>query len=203
MKLNKNNVLNYFISNFYQPISEKIEKQQKDYGLSRIHSHRHISRCIIYSDWFCDFLAINEPKERLKLYFAIAFHDIGRLGELEDVWENQSYEIYINYIFGVKLDKKIFDKNNELVITKSKSILSDIIHDVDCLDIMRSGTGRGGIMGFDKNYLNLFKEQPYLQDRLISGAWQLINYTDSEENDNVDCLKFINEKIKNEWTITI
>ena len=98
---------------------------------------------------------------------------------------------------------KIFDKNNELVITKSKSILSDIIHDVDCLDIMRSGTGRGGIMGFDKNYLNLFKEQPYLQDRLISGAWQLINYTDSEENDNVDCLKFINEKIKNEWTITI
>jgi hypothetical protein len=68
---------------------------------------------------------------------------------------------------------------------------------------MRSGTGRGGIMGFDKNYLNLFKTEPYLQDRLVSGAWQLINLSDAEELDNVDCLKNINEKLKNEWQITI
>jgi hypothetical protein len=199
------NELDYFIKNYYPIIAEKIENQQQTYALARIHSHRHISRCIIYADWYCNFLAINDKKERLKLYLAIAFHDIGRQGELEDVWENQSYEIYLDYIFNtIKIDKKIVNNNKELLINKyDKSVLNDIIHDVDCLDIMRSGTGRGGIMGFDKNYLNLFKEQPYLQDRLISGAWQLINLSDSEEFDNVDCLKNINNKLKNEWQITI
>jgi hypothetical protein len=198
-------MIDYFIRNYYPTIAGKIERQQQTHGLARIHSHRHISRCIIYSDWYCNFLGINDKKERLKLYIAIAFHDIGRQGELEDVWENQSYEIYLDYIFNtIKIDKKIVNNNKELLINKyDKSVLNDIIHDVDCLDIMRSGTGRGGIMGFDKNYLNLFKTEPYLQDRLVSGAWQLINLSDAEELDNVDCLKNINEKLKNEWQITI
>ena len=198
-------MLDIFIRNYYPAIAEKIEKQQQTYGLARIHSHRHISRCIIYSDWYCNFLVIKDQKERLKLYVAIAFHDIGRQGELQDVWENLSYEIYVDYLFNViKVDKKIVNNGKELFINKyDKSVLNDIIHDVDCLDIMRSGAGRGGIMGFDKNYLSLFKEQPYLQDRLISGAWQLINLCDSDEYDNLDCLKTINNKIKNEWQITI
>jgi hypothetical protein len=198
-------MLDYFIKNIYPKIAEKIENQQTTHGLARIHSHRHISRCIIYSDWYCNFLGIKDQKERLKVYLAIAFHDIGRQGELEDVWENQSYEIYLDYVFNVlKVDKKIVKDNKELMLNKyTKSTLNDIIHDVDCLDIMRSGTGRGGIMGFDKNYLTLFKEQPYLQDRLISGAWQLINLSDSEELDNVDCLKTINQKMKSEWQITV
>jgi hypothetical protein len=176
-------MLEKFINQYYPAIAHKIEQQQIQYGLSRIHSHRHISRCIIYADWYCDFLGIKDKKEILKLYIAIAFHDIGRQGELQDVWENQSYEIYVNYLFNeIKVDKKIVNNSKELFINKyHKSVLNDIIHDVDCLDIMRSGTGRGGIMGFDKNYLNLFKEQPYLQDRLISGAWKLINISDSDE----------------------
>lgn len=198
-------MLDYFIKNIYPEIAVKIENQQIRHGLARIHSHRHISRCIIYADWYCDFLAIKDKKERLKLYLAIAFHDIGRMGELEDVWENLSFEIYIDYVFNVlKVDKKIVKDSKELMLNKyTKSTLNDIIHDVDCLDIIRSGTGRGGIMGFDKNYLTLFKEQPYLQDRLISGAWQLINLSDSEELDNVDCLKTINQKMKSEWQITV
>jgi hypothetical protein len=198
-------MLEQFIKTYYPAIADKIEKQQNTYGLARIHSHRHISRCIIYADWYCKFLGIQDKKERLKLYIAIAFHDIGRQFELEDVWENQSYEIYVNYLFSViKVDKKIVNNAKELFINKyEKSVLNDIIHDVDCLDIMRSGTGKGGIMGFDKNYLNLFKEQPYLQDRLISGAWQLINLSDADEFDNVNCLKIVNQKIKDEWQITI
>jgi len=197
-------MLDIFIRNYYPAISEKIENQQIKYGLARIHGHRHISRCVIYADWYCNFLGINDPKEKLKLYMAIGFHDIGRQGELEDVWENQSYQIYLEYINKLKIDKKIVNENKELIINKyAKSTLNDIIHDVDCLDIMRSGTGRGGIMGFDKNYLNLFKEQPYLQDRLVSGAWQLINLCDSDEFENVNCLKLINQKIKTEWRLTI
>jgi hypothetical protein len=197
-------MLDTFIRDYYPAIAEKIETQQTTYGLARIHSHRHISRCIIYSDWYCSFLGIKDPKERFKLYIYVSFHDIGREGELEDVWENKSYEIYLDYIKNIKVDKKIVKDNKDLIINKyAKSTLNDILHDVDCLDIMRSGTGRGGIMGFDKNYLTLFKDQVYLQDRLISGAWGLINLSDLEEYDNVDCLKIMNRKLKKEWEIMI
>jgi hypothetical protein len=198
-------MLEKFINQYYPAIAHKIEQQQIQYGLSRIHSHRHISRCIIYADWYCNFLGINDKKERLKLYIAVAFHDIGRQGELQDVWENQSYEIYVNYLFNeIKVDRNIVNNGKELFVNKyHKSVLNDIVHDVDCLDIMRSGTGRGGVMGFDKNYLNLFKEQTYLQDRLISAAWKLITLSDADEFDNVNCLKTLNQKNKEEWQIVI
>lgn len=183
--------LEYFIIHQYPYISEKIERQQIDYGLARIHSHRHISRCIIYADWYADLIGIDKNSiDRLRLYFAISFHDIGRKGELEDVWEGESKNIYLEYLKSVKIDSQIVNDTNELVI-KDDSFLWDIIHDVDCLDIMRSGTGRGGIMGFNRDYLTLFKNDLSKQEKIITNAWRLINMTDDIEYDNVDCLKNI------------
>ena len=78
-------MLEKFIEQYYPAISDRIEQQQITYGLARIHSHRHISRCIIYSDWYADLLNIGKDSiERMQLYFAIGFHDIGRQGELEE-----------------------------------------------------------------------------------------------------------------------
>ena len=184
-------MLEQFIEQYYPAIADKIEQQQITYGLARIHSHRHISRCIIFSDWYADL--INIPKEderRMQLYFAIAFHDIGREGELEDVWEAKSKQMYADYLKELNIDK--YNVNNNL-------ILSHIIHDVDCLDIMRSGAGRGGIMGFDRNYLILFRENIYLQEKMISNAWSLINLTDSDYFENNDCLKKICDLKFNQW----
>ena len=184
-------MLEYFINNYYPAIAEKIEQQQITYGLARIHSHRHISRCIIYSDWYADLFNIGkEDIERMKLYFALAFHDIGREGELEDVWEGKSKQIHSDYLSELKIDK--YQVNDNL-------ILSHIIHDVDCLDIMRSGAGRGGIMGFDKNYLILFRENTFMQDKMISNAWDLINLTDGDYFENKHCLKRIIDLKFNEW----
>jgi hypothetical protein len=195
--------LQHFIYYYYDDIAKKIEQQQVDYGLARIHSHRHISRCIIYSDWFCDILNIPKDSiERLKLYLAISLHDIGREGELEDVWESKSKYIYKEYVSNI-VDKNDVNKEGLLIDYENDKILSDIIHDVDCLDIMRYGTGRGGIMGFDKKYLRLMKDNPYLQDTFISTAWQLINYTDDINFDNIKCLKDIYLKNTCEWKIGI
>jgi hypothetical protein len=197
-------MLYYFIKNYYSEIAEKIENQQIQFGLARIHSHRHISRCIIYSDWYANLLNISSYSvDRLKLYFLASMHDIGREGELVDVWENKSYQIYLEHLSKIKIDKSKVNNNEELIIFKNNNILSDILHDVDCLDIMRSGTGRGGIMGFQKSYLNLFKDNSFIQDKMVSDAWQLINLTDGMEYENKDCLKTIYEKNKNEWKIAI
>jgi hypothetical protein len=54
-------------------------------------------------------------------------------------------------------------------------------------------------MGFDKKYLNLFKENVFLQDKIISNAWQLINNSDSIEYDTKECLKMIHELNLNKW----
>ena len=178
-----------FIETYYPKIAEKIEQQQITYGLARIHSHRHISRCIIFSDWYCNLLNIDSI-DRMKLYFAISFHDIGREGELEDVWEAKSKQMHLDY-----LKENNIDKYN---VNDSK-LLNDIIHDVDCLDIMRSGAGRGGIMGFDKNYLILFRENTFIQDKIISNAWNLINLTDGDFFENKHCLKRIFDLKFNEW----
>lgn len=180
-------MLKEFIDTYYPPIAEIIEQQQIEYGLARIHSHRHISRCIIYSNWYSDLMNLDDT-QKMQLYFAIAFHDIGRKGELEDVWEGKSKEIYLLYMKENKLDKYVVNEDK---------ILNDIIHDVDCLDIMRSGTGRGGIMGFDRNYLNLLKDDLHLQGKIISDAWTLISLSDAEENDNVNCLSFMYNNFKN------
>jgi hypothetical protein len=183
-------MLNQFLELHYPYISEKIEWQQNQYGLARIHSHRHISRCIIYSDWYADLMNIGkEDIQRMQLYLAIGFHDIGREGELEDVWESKSKDIYMGYLKDMNID-------NYAVNSK---LLQEIIHDVDCLDIMRSGAGRGGIFGFDRNYLYLLKEQPTLQEKMIGNAWNLINLTDSLYFENKDCLKMICDLKFNEW----
>lgn len=192
-------MLEYFIKEHFPRISEKIEQQQITYGLARIHSHRHISRCIIYGDWYLDIIGIEKDSiNRLRLYFAIAFHDIGREGELEDVWEGKSRQMYIDYLSSLIIDKKVVNNNEDLIINEN-SFLSDVIHDVDCLDIMRSGTGRGGIMGFDKNYLILFKENTSIQNKIISNAWNLINLTDGDYFENKHCLKRIFDLKFNEW----
>jgi hypothetical protein len=203
--MDKNNPLEYFIANYYPEISQLIERQQTTYNLARIHSHRHISRCIIYSDWYCNMLGINGAIQRIKIYLAIAFHDIGRMGELEDLWENQSYEIYVNYIFNsLKVPKHIAENNRDLIIDKyEKTTINDIIHDVDCLDIMRLGTGRGGIMGFDKKYLRLFVDSIHIQEQFQNNAWNLICLTDSINFDNTDCLQNIYSKNKDIWKIAV
>lgn len=180
-----------FIETYYPNIAEKIEQQQITYGLARIHSHRHISRCIIFADWYCNLMNIDvDSIDRMKLYFAISFHDIGREGELEDVWEGKSKQMHIDYLKENNIDK--YNVNNS-------KLLNDIIHDVDCLDIMRIGAGRGGIMGFDKNYLILFRENTFIQDKIISNAWNLINLTDGDFFENKHCLKRIFDLKFNEW----
>jgi hypothetical protein len=86
-------------------------------------------------------------------------------------------------------------KKNEL----NENIFSKIVYDTDCYDIMRSGTGRGGLYGFDKRYLKCFKEDVFMQDKIINFAWKLISLTDNLEYENVNSLNNIFHKTSNEW----
>jgi hypothetical protein len=75
----------------------------------------------MYANWYCNYFKKQNTKDQIKLYFAIAFHDIVRQGELEDVWEHQSYETNCAYLNNIKIDKKIVKASKELIIDKNKN----------------------------------------------------------------------------------
>jgi hypothetical protein len=61
----------------------------------------------------------------------------------------------------------------------------------------------GGIMGFQKKYLCLLESKSHIQKQLIQNAWQLINLTDAENFDTINCLKLMYQKNIQLWKIKI
>ena len=182
-------------------ISNLIEKQQLDYGLARIHSHRHISRCLIYADWYCNALNL-ELYDNLHLYFAVCFHDMGRTTEGVDHSTIGSIEMAQKHMELLKVHPEIIFETCRIIEHKDKgvqNIYEMVLHDVDCLDIMRPSTGRGGVGGFDRNYLRLYRNYPLGQEALISNAWKLINLTENDSFEKNDCLHLILNNIESIW----
>lgn len=200
------NALEHFIENEYQHIAELIEKQQIDYGLHRIHGQAHISRCIIIAENLLNLLiSENDDNKKLQVYYAICFHDIGRKGECEDIWQQESYDYCVNYLSN-KYDKEFVNDTANLMLKKNElneSVYSKIVYDSDCYDIMRSGTGRGGIYGFDKRHLKCFNDNDQIQDKLVQFAWKLINLTDNNEYENIYSLKNMYQTTSKEWQLTL
>ena len=196
------NALEHFIENEYQNIAELIEQQQITYRLHRIHGQAHISRCIIIAENLLNLLISDiDNLKKLQVYYAISFHDLGRQGECEDVWQQESYDLCVNYL-SKKYDNEFVNDTANLMLKKNElneSIYSQIVYDTDCYDIMRSGTGSGGLYGFDKKYLKCFRGNDFMQDKLIQFAWKLINSTDNNEYENIHSLKKMYELNFNEW----
>jgi hypothetical protein len=196
-------MLENFIEQNYPEIANLIEQQQIKYGLHRIHGQSHIARCIIIAEYLLNISVIpKDTIERLQVYYAISFHDLGRQGECEDVWQMESYEMCKNYLLSKKYDNDFVNNTANLMFKKNElneNIFSKIVYDTDCYDIMRSGTGRGGLYGFDKRYLKCFKEDVFMQDKIINFAWKLISLTDNLEYENVNSLNNIFHKTSNEW----
>ena len=195
-------MLENFIEQNYPEIANLIEQQQIKYGLHRIHGQCHIARCIIIAEYLLNISVIpKDTIERLQVYYAISFHDLGRQGEGEDVWQMESCEMCKNYLVSKKYDNEFVNNTADLMLKKNglnESIFSKIVYDTDCYDIMRSGTGRGGLYTFDKRYLKCFKEDIFMQDKIINFAWKLISFTDNSEYENVNALKNMFNKMKNE-----
>ena len=106
-----------------------------------------------------------------------------------------------NYLVSKNYDNEFVNNTADLMLKKNglnENIFSKIVYDTDCYDIMRSGTGRGGLYAFDKRYLKCFKEDIFMQDKIINFAWKLISSTDNAEYENVNALKNMFNKMKKE-----
>jgi hypothetical protein len=197
-------MLSKFEETYYTPtISGIIENQQIQYSLARIHSHRHIARCLIYAEKYLQ-ECLPSKHQNYDVYFAISFHDIGRVMELEDHSSVGSIEIAIKCMTELKLSEDLINDTCRLIQNKDKSYRNDIyemiVHDVDCLDIMRPSTGRGGIIGFDRNYLQLFSNNPSKQQEYIEFANTLIFLTENILYESKNALRLMVENMKDIWS---
>ena len=197
-------MLSKFEEAYYTPtISALIENQQIEHSLARIHSHRHISRCLIYAEKYLkDFLP--SKHQNFDVYFAISFHDIGSVMELEDHSFVGSIEIANKCMSDLQLSDVLINDTCRLIQNKDKSYCNDvyemIVHDVDCLDIMRPSTGRGGIIGFDRNYLQLFKNNPSKQQEYIEFANKLIFLSENILYESKNSLSLMMENMNDIWS---
>jgi hypothetical protein len=196
-------MLEEYIDSYYSEIAQMIEEQQIKFGLHRIHGQGHIARSIIIAKHLLDLHF--EPKDsinRLQVYLAISFHDIGRQGEGEDAWETASYDICKKYLIDKNFDNEFVNNTANLMVKKNElneNIYSKIVYDTDCYEIMRSSTGRGGLYGFDKKYLKCFKDDEIKQQEMINLAWKIISLTDNSEYENLNALNNMFKKMKNGW----
>ena len=87
-----------------------------------------------------DALALNDSDKKL-LQITALFHDSGREGDGEDIWEEESSIKCYEYL---TKEHSVDDSRAQLFAdvilnkdTDKRDILTDILHDADCLDIMR------------------------------------------------------------------
>lgn len=174
-----------FIQEFTKNILPIYEKHENTFDFYGIHSGRHISRSLIFSEFMSCFYKyeLNKDVDFNAIRYAVAFHDSGRQRNGIDLWEKDSEKACLLYLYK-KNHSLEYSEYVASLINKNKSsdINKNIIYDADVLEIMRPLTGRGGRNGFNPNYLLFMKDnEKYIKTRneLIEDAWKLIEYTEN------------------------
>ena len=126
---------------FKEEILPIYEKHERDFDYFGIHGKKHITRSIIFSEIMTRFYApiVKEALDFKGIRIAISFHDAGREGNGKDLWEEQSAELCFQYLMKNGEEEKYARLVANSILRKSddRSIISQIVHDADSLDIMR------------------------------------------------------------------
>lgn len=179
--------------------------EDETYELARyFHGIQHVSRAALYIPVFANLYRRYGDKEALSLteeelnliQIAALFHDAGREGDGEDLWDTDSaLLLYFYLILVLQIDKGkaipfaeavankdankknylelIYDKDAHQLVWKnacgrSKNIYQRLIHDADCLDIIRARPH------FDATYLDFYQRYVQLGSRAFKELAHLI-----------------------------
>ena len=180
---------------------EIIQEQRRAFPNTKLHGFSHIARCIILTKSLSE--AHKLPMEdELRCYIAIAFHDVAREDDGEDVWEHESGGMAMEFCEQKGLSKE-FQKSVYDLITK-KTYVSNlptpmlvVCHDADCLDIIRVF----GLEGFVKKHFASFCGDNPLRADYILDASVLIDLTEDSEFDfdNKDSLITMENFMRGDW----
>lgn len=184
----------FFFRNEIYPI---YINHENTFDADKIHGVLHIARSII-AGHILAMRCQNEHGKGIDIFsilVAIAFHDSGRQGNGVDVWEHDSYMNCLKYLStgnkGVFLRGSMdsFDAQDKthyaasLIFKKAPSendYTYMCVHDADVLEIMRPCCGHGGIQGFRRKELLLYKHFNKVDmELIIKEWWKFIGETES------------------------
>lgn len=130
-------------------------EHQKNFDIGGIHGCLHISRSLIICRALHNKLkAVGCEVDIDKISFAVAWHDSGRKGNLNDYWESVSKEncYYWLSLMGYEHDYSEYVSNMILKKCPKKDYNFFCVYDTDCLEIIRPSTGIG-VFNFKQSYL--------------------------------------------------
>lgn len=143
-----------FIKIFDNDIAPQYKLNEQAFDSQSYHGRLHILRCLYLAEYLCSsYEQLGYDKiDRTKVYYPIAFHDIGREGNDIDLWEDASYKVCLNYLIDVGLDPTLSQGLASNILKKKPlNPMSQILYDVDVLDYMRFFT-------YDMYARNLFQD---------------------------------------------
>lgn len=172
-------------------IFKHYEKHERTFDKGSIHGRMHAGRAVV----FCEIMGRYLHLQGNSIDFALArrttgLHDAGRENNGEDIWEKQSAQLLFEHLKLHGMEEKDALEKSKVIIKKEASKItleSVIFQSADCIDIMRSCTGRGGRLGFNKNFLSfLIESSPDSEDdkfrnALIEEAADFIYVTEYEK----------------------
>lgn len=171
----------------YQSHLKKIN--QKDTPARDIHGSMHCSRVVLWTQVLSRFYEKLDQKtldHTVLLAMAGAFHDVARETDGTDYWDVESSQVLESLLNRASIDKSIADKYVQTIKEKDpknrqfSTNEQRIVHDADCLDIIRV-IGKGS---FKREFLSFYhfdSEKKALCGQLIDEVAHFIFLTEKFE----------------------
>ena len=128
-------------------------------------------------------LGKKREENSILLASAGAFHDIARENEGKDLWEKESARLLKLLFIKVDIDPRLHERYVQAISEKDppnnlfSTTEQQIVHDADCLEIMRFI----GFLYFRKNFLCFYGFNPYQKSfskKLIQEVYDFIKITE-------------------------
>lgn len=158
---------------------------QNTFDSGGIHGVLHISRSIIAAKTLSESLSqLDKATDFEDIFYAVAFHDSGRISNGPDKWEADSANKCYNYLLNRNKLLGYADYVSSLISkhNKEKDYNYFCVYDADVLEIMRP-CGHGGLAGFQKQHLKLLNTMPKWLDSFILEWWQFILETEAHKQE--------------------
>jgi hypothetical protein len=196
--------LSYWDNNQQVVVKRTVKQEKFDTRIAQINSKSKPARdthdgmhCVRTTLWTQVLISLHQkasqlspqiPPKQVKpmlMALAAAFHDSGREGEGEDVWHQESADLFEHFMLKLNIPSEHWTPYHNAILQKDskesshQSDAQEILHDADVIEIMRL-TGRGDFQKDRLLFVCHFHESKEFIDVLLDEMYHFIEVTNLE-----------------------
>ena len=182
-----------FVAALERDILPLYQRHEQTFDWGGIHGRMHICRAVLFAETMARFYSARQlaDVDLCAVRTAIAFHDSGRQGSGEDLWESDSAQLCYEYLRRSRAEPYARYVGDLIEKHGVWDLARRIVHDADVLEIMRPCCSHGGLPGFERRYFRFLSsrdpeahelpgaEVAALREALIQEAWAWIEQTET------------------------